>query len=485
MIDDSLDPADWESFAQLGHHMLDDLLQMLRTVRERPVWRKPPKDALAALREGLPRRPQGAEKVYDDIRRWILPNPLGNIHPRFWGWVIGTGTPLGMLADMLAAGMNSSLSGFDQVALRVEEQVLDWLKEVMGFPPKAGGVLLSGGSMANIVGLKVARDAQAGYDLRREGVKGPPLRIYASREVHSSVIKAVEMLGLGRQALRLIDADDSFRIDVAKLEQAVRDDRIRGLRPICVVGTAGTVNSGACDDFHALADFCRQQDLWLHVDGAFGALARFSPQLRERLAGMERADSLGFDLHKWLSQPSDVASLLVRRPGVLETAFSVDADYLKAVPGGLMRIPSIMSDRGPQLTRSFRALKLWMALKAEGTDKFGRIIRRNVEQAAYLGELVERHPQLELLAPVALNVVCFRFAPQGVPQRELDSLNEAIMVGLQEEGIAVLSSTLIGGRFSLRMANVNHRSMRADFELLVKEIARIGREQMEKRLQRH
>jgi aromatic-L-amino-acid decarboxylase len=474
--EETLDPKDWDGLRRLGHRMVDDALDYLRTVRERPVWRSPSPDSRTRLQEPLPRAGQGYESAYRDFVEHVLPYPTGNIHPRFWGWVIGTGTPFNALTEMLAATLNPNVSGFDDGASLVEDRVLAWFKEAMGFPAEASGVLVSGGSMANLVGLAVARHVQAPFDVRRRGQSASPrpMVLYASLEVHSSVKKAAEILGLGSDALRLVPVDAEYRIDLYALRDAIADDRKAGLQPFCVVGTAGTVNTGATDDLAALADLCEREELWLHVDGAFGALAAFSPVLRKRLSGMERADSLAFDPHKWGYFPIEVGCVLVREAQDHRAAFATAAAYLAAGEGGVAGRVDRFADRGMQLSRGFKALKVWMGLKAEGTDKLGRLIEQNVDQAAYLAARVRETPELELLAPAPLNVVCFRY--RGGAEGDLDRLNKSIIVRLHESGVAVPSYTVLDGRYAIRVCITNHRTQTSDLDLLVHEVVRLGRE---------
>lgn len=473
-----LDPENWAAMRELGHQMVDEMMTYMETLRERPVWQPIPAEVKAELKRPAPPQPQGAAQAYAEFRDQILPYPLGNIHPRFWGWVIGTGTPLGALTEMLAATMNPNVGGGEHIANYVEAQVLDWCKAMLGYPTEASGLLVSGGSMANLVGLTVARNTTAGFDLRQQGVAAAPHKmvLYGSVEMHSSVQKAVELLGLGNEALRKIPVNAAFEIDITALEAAIAADKAAGYQPFCIVGNAATVNTAAIDDLRQLAAICQREGLWFHVDGAFGALAALSPRLRPLLAGMEQADSIAFDLHKWMYMPMEVGCVLVRREPDHRNTFSLTPSYLTHGQRGMQAGSIWFSDYGIQLTRSFRALKVWMSIKEHGTEKYARLIEQNVAQCQYLTALIKQQPQLELLAPTALNIVCYRFVAPNMSDEQLNALNHELLIELQEQGIAGPTSTILNGRFAIRVANVNHRSRRADFEVLVRQTLRIGRE---------
>ncbi|MEM9556008.1 MAG: pyridoxal-dependent decarboxylase [Acidobacteriota bacterium] len=475
-----LDPDDWDAFAASAHRALDAALAHMRSSGERS-WRPLPTAARADIEGPLPRRPGDLDEVLGRVERSILPYPTGNAHRRFWGWVIGTGTADGMLADMLAAAMNPHVAGYDQSATVVEAQVVRWLAEVMGYPDDASGLLVSGGTMANLVGVAVARHHGAGFDVRSRGLAGgPPLRVYGSVETHSWVEKCCDVLGLGRDAVRRIAADADGRIDLAALRAAILSDRRAGHRPLCVVGNAGTVDTGSIDDLEALADLCREEDLWLHVDGAFGALAVLVPSLRPGLRGLERSDSVAFDLHKWGYLPYEIGCVLVRERGEQRATFATEAAYLESPGRGVQPEPLYLAELGIQLSRGFRALKAWMALEVHGVERIGRVIENNVMQAQHLVARIEADPCLELLAPAPLNVVCFRHRggdPATPPdEASLEALNREILLQLQERGIAVGSSTRRAGRFALRVAITNHRSRRADIDLFVDAILALGEE---------
>jgi aromatic-L-amino-acid decarboxylase len=476
-VEETLDPRDWSALRVLGHQMVDEMLSYLETIRERPSWQPLPAEVKASFAEPLPLEPRGAESAYRDFKQNVLPFPLGNIHPRFWAWVCGSGTPGAMLADMLASGMNSNVHGGDHAAIYVEQQVLSWLKQALGYPQDASGLLVTGGSVANFVGLAVARNVKASWDVKRAGLANSrQLVMYCSAETHNSVQKAVEALGLGSDALRYIETDANFGINMEALQHAVASDRAAGRVPVCIVGNAGTVNTGAIDDLNALADFCGAENLWFHVDGAFGATAAISPALKPLLRGMERADSLAFDLHKWMNMPYDVGCVFVRSPESHQKTFSVQAAYLDHQDRGLAGGPMWFKEYGLELSRCSRALKVWFSLKEHGLRKFQKLVEQNVTQAKYLAEMVEADRRLELLAPVPLNVVCFRFRGRIDDENRLSALNKEILLRLQESGAASPSSTILGGRFAIRVANVNHRSRREDFEYLIREVIRLGEE---------
>lgn len=484
--EETLDPQDWQALRQLGHRMLDDMFDHLQNIRQRPVWQPIPARVKSDLKKPLPLDPRPLESIYQDFLENIMPYQLGNTHPRFWGWVIGTGSATGMLAEMLASAMNPNVAGGDQIANYVEVQVIDWCKEMFGFPVDASGILVSGASMANLVGLAVARNAKAGFDMRKRGLQLIDHRmvLYASAETHSCIKKAVQLMGLGDEALRLIPVNMEYQIDLTALREAITADKNAGLQPFCVVGNAGTVNTGAIDDLNSLADLCRQEGLWFHVDGAFGSLAVLSPSLQPKLRGLERADSLALDLHKWMYMPYDIACALIRDSQAHYRTFAEKPDYLARAERGMAAGEVWFGDLGVQLSRSFRALKAWMLIQEHGIRKYGRLIEQNVAQASYLVGAVEKTPQLEMLAPAPLNIVCFRYNPGGMDQSTLNELNQELLILLHESGQAAPSYTTLQGRYAIRVAISNHRSKREDFEEMVAEVVRIGDVLREKYLSR-
>jgi aromatic-L-amino-acid decarboxylase len=483
LIDESLDPHDWEVFRRLAHAALDESIDYIRDVRQRAVWQPVPETVKRSLDEPLPVAPQGLHKTYQDAQTLVLPYPTGNIHPRFWGWVHGTGLASGLITEMLAAAMNSNCGGRDHGALYVERQVIEWCRQIVGYPKTAGGVLVSGTSMATVIGLAVARNAGAGCDVRAQGVGCAPKNLvaYASSEAHSSVGKALELLGLGRESLRIVPVDENFAIKPVALRQSILDDRRKGLAPFCVIGSAGTVNTGAIDDLTALSEICQAEKLWFHVDGAFGAVCALSDTLRPLISGIERSDSVSFDFHKWVYVQYDAGCILVRDGLLQKKAFATRPEYLQHADRGLAGGGEWFNDLGPELSRSFRALKIWFALKEHGTKRLGEMIEKNYRQARYLAHLVESTPRLQLLLQPTLNVVCFRYRADELIAKDRDQLNLDIVADLQEYGIAVPSTTRIDDQLSIRVAITNHRSRREDFDLLVRSVVKIGDERLQAR----
>jgi glutamate/tyrosine decarboxylase-like PLP-dependent enzyme len=472
----TLDPENWEDLEALGIQMVKDMLGYLKNIKQDPAWKPIDQQTKSGFEQPVPLKPSSARDVYNRFSHDVLPYPTGNLHPRFWAWADGNGTPFTMLTEMLAAGMNPNVCAGEHSAMYVEQQVIDWLKEMMGFPSKASGILLSGGAMSNLTALLIARNSYSNQLIRDKGVNALSgnLVLYGSVETHSCVEKAADIMGLGRQALRKIPVNAAYQIDLAALAAAIKEDKANGNLPFCVVGNVGTVNTGSIDDLAGIHRICKKEGLWMHVDGAFGALAKLTDEYQELLKPLEIADSVAFDLHKWMYFPFGIACLLVKDRDLHKQAFVVDVNYLFKHERGLAGGPEIIADYGIEMSRGFKSLQVWMALQNHGLTKYAQLIRQNIALAQYLAHLLDETPALELLAPVALNVVCFRFNPGSISEAQLNALNQELLMQLQESGVAVPSYTILSGRYSLRVAVINHRSVKADMDILVSEVVKTG-----------
>ena len=451
--------------------MLDDIIDYLQHIRERPVWQPIPHELRASFRQTLPAMPSELSAVHETFMRDVLPYAVGNAHPGFMGWVHGGGTAAGMLAEMLAAGLNANLGGRDQMPVEVERQVVQWMRELFGFPESASGLFVTGTSMANLIAILVARTAALGVSVRRQGIAaaGKRLTAYTAAGAHGSIAQALDLAGPGSDALRIIPVNDRNQIDVAALQQAIAADRDAGLMPFLIVGTAGSVDVGAIDDLDFLAEIGRREGLWFHVDGAYGALAMLAPEIAPRLKGIERADSLAFDFHKWGQVPYDAGFILVRDGEIHRQTFVAPTAYLRRDKRGMAAGSPWPCDFGPDLSRGFRALKAWVTLKVYGAEQLGRMISKTCALAHYLAQRIETMPQLELLATVSLNIVCFRYRSE-----DSDGVNADIIVALQESGIAAPSATTLKGRLAIRVAIVNHRTDARDIDALLQAVLEFG-----------
>jgi glutamate/tyrosine decarboxylase-like PLP-dependent enzyme len=474
----SLDPSDWESYRKLAHEALDEAIDYIRNVRTRPVWQAVPDFVKQRLQETLPLKGQGIEKTYQDFLQLVFPYATGNVHPRFWGWVHGTGLATGIISEMMGAAMNSNCGGRDHGAVYVERRVVDWFRQIVGYPEIASGVLVSGTSMGNVIGLAVARNAHMGANARAQGVttSSKKLITYASSEAHSSIAKALELLGLGNTSLHKIPVNAKFSIEIDALKEAIQQDRRSGLQPFCVVGCAATVNTGGMDDLAALSEICCGERLWFHVDGAFGAMCSLSENLRLLVRGIEASDSIAFDFHKWMYVQYDAGCVLVRDGRLHKQVFATHPEYLQHADRGLAGGGEWFTDLGPELSRGFRALRIWFALKEHGTQRFAEMIEKNCQQAKYLAARVSQNHELELIVEPTLNIVCFRYRPSGLDEAAVDRLNREVVTELQERGIAVPSTTRVHGKLAIRVAITNHRSLSEDFDLLLRAVVAIGAE---------
>lgn len=471
----TLDPDDWEASRALAHKMVDDAIDHLRDVRDRPVWRPMPDAIRETFQSELPADPSSLKQVYDEYDSTVRAYSMGNIHPRFWGWYMGASNFTGALGDFLAAVEASNLGGGNTGASQVEQQVVDWLKEITGFPKSASGILTSSGSMANLVAHTVIRNLSAGYDIRKSGLGGldKPLRFYASDQVHSCHQKALETLGLGAQALLEVASDDRQRIRLDALEAAIAQDRANGLQPVCVIGTAGTTNTGAIDDLTGIAELCEREGLWFHVDGCIGGVLGLSKEYAHLVAGIERAGSVSVDPHKWLHTPFDAGSVLIKDPEAHFNTFEMHGPYLQLYKRGIIA-GKFLADYGLDLSRSFRALKIWMSFKEQGATKFGQLIAKDIELGSHMADQVKAEPRLELIAPVDLNIVCFRHRAEN--EAAAKALNTEIRLRIQERGLAVPSDTTVAGKYGLRCAFNNHRTQREDIDSFLIDMLQVADE---------
>ncbi len=461
----TLDPTDWEQFRQLSHAALDDLISFIATAGERPVWQQAPDEVRQRFRSPVPHAGTDLADVLEDFGVDIKPYVTGNTHPLFMGWVHGAGNPAGMLGEMLAAGLNANCGGRDHIGIEVERQITQWTAELMGYPADASGLFVTGTSMANFLALLVARTTLLGTGVRAQGIAASTqatLTSYTSAEAHGCVAQAMELAGLGSANLRRVPVgpDGGMRPDA--LVEMIAGDRAAGRLPFMLVGTAGTVNTGAYDDLNQLADIAEREKLWFHIDGAFGALLALAPELRHMIAGIERSQSIAFDFHKWAHVPYDAGFLLVRDPALHRQTFASPVAYLSRAPRGLAAGETWPCDLGPDLSRSFRALKTWFTLRVHGVDQIGACIAHCCAVARHLEKRVTASNLFELVSPARSNIVCFSIAGDASGVR-----NQELVMDLHESGEAVPSITIIDGRPVIRCAIVNHRTTEAHIDQFI------------------
>jgi len=476
---------DTDTFRALGHQLVDQVARLLEAVPQGPVTRD---ESPSAVREALglngPLPDEGAHPgaLLERTADLLFRHSLLNGHPRFFGYITASPAPIGMLADFLVAAVNPNVGAWTlaPAATEIEAQTVRWIAELIGVPAATGGLLVSGGNMANIVGFMAARAAAADWDVRSTGVAGAGsrrLRVYASRETHTWLQKAADITGLGTDAIRWIDTDARQRMNVDALRAQLDADRNAGDRPCCVVGTAGSVSTGAVDPLPAVAAVCRERGVWFHVDGAYGGFAAAVDEAPEELRVLHLADSVAVDPHKWLYAPLEAGCALVRDPERLRAAFAYHPPYYHFDEHATNYV-----DHGPQNSRGFRALKVWLALRQAGAAGYRRMISDDIRLSRAMADAVQRHPDLELTSQ-ALSITTFRYVPADLRggvgteevERELDALNRALLDRLQREGEVFVSNAVIDGRYVLRACIVNFRTQQADVEALPDIVARRGR----------
>jgi glutamate/tyrosine decarboxylase-like PLP-dependent enzyme len=457
-------------------------------------------DALARYYEGLPHRPispgASASDIHDLVRE-SLPEEgceFGDLlrgveqimshlcrqngHPRFFGYIASPGAAVASLGDMLTSALNTNVTSWRSSpgGTEIERLAIDWIKQIAGFDARGMGLFVSGGSLANLSALAAARSAKAGVDVTEHGMAAVPraMRVYVSEEGHYSIGKAAALLGIGRANVRQIRLDERLRIDLDDLVRNIETDRAAGHMPLCVVANAGAVGSGAFDPLEQLAEIARRYDLWLHVDAAYGGFAALAPSARHLFAGMENADSAALDPHKWLYLPVGCGCVLYRDAAAARAAFRADAEYIRILNQDAAETFAFW-EYGPELSRRFRALNVWMLLKHVGTRALGEAIEQNLACAQYLEELVRGSSDFEMLAPAGLSIFCFRYRPPGWNHEpRLDALNEDVLRALQQDGSSYLSNTRVNGRFALRGCVLNYRTVKRDMEILLEDIRRVA-----------
>jgi glutamate/tyrosine decarboxylase-like PLP-dependent enzyme len=471
-----------DQFRSLGHDLVDRIADFLASIREHPVTRaESPEEVRAAVsaKRALPEEGQAPESLLRDAAALLFEHSLFNGHPRFYGYITSSAAPIGMLADLLAAAVNANVGAWKlaPIATEIEAQVIRWLAQFIGYPADCGGLLLSGGNMANLTCFLAARATQAGWDVRRQGVAGGSrLCVYASRETHTWIQKAADLAGLGTEAIHWIDGPRGMNLD--ELQARYRQDKDDGYHPFLVVGSAGTVSTGAVEPLPELAAFCQEHKLWFHVDGAYGAFANGLAGAPPELKGLESADSVAVDPHKWLYAPLEAGCALVRNPSALRNAFSYHPPYYSFEGEGLNYY-----DIGPQNSRGFRALKVWLALQQAGATGYREMIQDDITLARYLYDLAVEHPELEAITH-HLSITTLRYVPPelrrdlGSEQTEefLNELNRRLLVAVEKSGEAFISNAVIDGKYALRFCIVNFRTSTVDIEAMPELVAHLGRQ---------
>jgi aromatic-L-amino-acid/L-tryptophan decarboxylase len=476
---------DAEQFRALGHALVDRIASQLEAIPRGSVTHHEPPSAVRAaldLNGGLPQEGTDAAALLTTTATQLFEHSLFNAHPRFFGYITSSPAPIGILGDLLASAVNPNVGAWilSPAASEIEAQTIRWVAELVGYPTDCGGILVSGGNMANFVCFLAARAARAGWDIRREGLTGSHRQLvaYASAETHTWLQKATDLAGLGTASIRWIETDADFRMDVTALERRVAADVAEGHVPFIVIGNAGSVSTGAVDPLPEIARVCRDRGIWFHVDGAYGGVAAAVPGVPGDLRALSLADSVAVDPHKWLYAPIEAGCALVRDPAALRGAFSYHPAYYHFDEHGTNFV-----DYGPQNSRGFRALKVWLALKQVGADGYRRMIADDMALSRAMAEAVTRNPDLQLQTQ-ALSIATFRFVPADLRslvgdkavEAYLNRLNEALLDAIQRGGEAFVSNAVVAGRYVLRACIVNFHTTQDDVEAIPGIVARLGRE---------
>lgn len=462
-----------EDFRRLGYRAVDLLADHFAALPRARCRTPVPADLQRTLmREPLPEASTSPDALLEYVESMVFQYPMGNGSPRFFGWVNSPAAPMGVIGELLAAGLNPSVAGGDHAATYIEHGVLRWMRAIVGSPETSGGLLTSGGSTANLIGLAVMRHVKSGGTVREQGLRGPAARlvVYASTEGHSCIQKAIELLGIGSTQLRRVPVTADWQLDVEALRAQVASDRAAGFTPACVVATAGTVNTGAIDPLDVIADYCESEGLWFHVDGAYGGPGAILPELAPLYRGIERAHSLAIDPHKWMYVPVECGCALVRDAAAMRDTFSLVPPYLRddtALPW--------FSEFGIQQSRGFRALKLWLTLKHIGIGGYRELLARDISLAQALRKRLRSSADFEIVAAGPLSITCFRYRPRGShSDADVDRLNRAVLDVVQQDGEVFLTGTDLRGRFVLRACIVNFRTTEDDVNRLLEAVRRAG-----------
>jgi len=477
---------DAATFRGLGHRLVDQLADFLESVPGRPVTRD---ESPSAVRDALdlngplPESGTDAGLLLERTAELLFDHSLLNGHPRFFGYITAPPAPIGILGDLLASAVNPNVGAWvlSPAATEIESQTVRWIAALIGYPVDCGGLLVSGGNMANFVGFLAARAAKARWDVREHGVAAEPvrrLRVYASSETHTWIHKAADLGGLGTASIRWIPTDARLRMDVAALRRRIEADAAAGDLPCLVAGTAGSVSTGAIDPLPHIAAVCREHDVWFHVDGAYGGFAAAVPAAPDELRGLSLADSVAVDPHKWLYAPLEAGCALVRNPDMLRAAFAYHPPYYH-----FEEYATNYVDCGPQNSRGFRALKVWLALRHVGAAGYRTMIAEDIRLSQAMADAVGRHTELQLFTQ-ALSITTFRYVPpdlranvgEEAVERHLDALNRELLDRLQRGGEVFVSNAIVGGRYLLRACIVNFHTARADVEAVPEIVARVGRD---------
>jgi glutamate/tyrosine decarboxylase-like PLP-dependent enzyme len=465
-----LDPAPNE-IRDWGHSAIELMIEYLGSLRGYPIYRNMTSSEIRGrLDSTLPNAGTSFDDLLQIFRDTIIPFSRQNAHPRMFGYVQSPGTPLAAFADLLASALNANLTAWRSAPapVEIERLTIDWIRQILGFAPGAAGLFVSGGSMANFAALATAQQTKNHGSGR--------LRIYASSETHHSIVKAAALLGIGRENVCQIAVDRNFKIEPADLIARITADLAAGHQPFCVVANAGTVNTGAIDPLPEIRQIADRYALWMHVDGSYGAFAALAKSGRELIGGIEQADSVALDPHKWLYLPVDVGCVIYRQPALARAVFAQEAEYTRVL-GAEADEAFAFWDYGPELSRRFRALKVWMLLKGVGLKSLGEAIENNLACARHLESLVRTSDDFEMLAPVELSIFCFRYLPPQMRSKSpeaIDAFNERLLIALQRDGSSYLSNTALGGRFALRGCVLNYHTTAEDMETLLDDLRRLA-----------